>query len=354
MEMDNIKISVIMPVYKVEEYVGKAIESIQAQTLTEFEFLIVDDGTPDKSGEICDAYAAQDNRIHVIHKENGGAPSARNVAIDIAKGKYLYFMDSDDWAEPDMLLDMYELAEKHQSQLTIAGFFIDTYYEKNKYITTNFTAFDGVFDNKEEFRSQAYRMFDTNMLYSPWNKLFLREYIMENNLRFPQTFWDDFPFILSVIRDVERVSITGRQYYHFIRAREESETASYRENMYEKREEEHSWMVELYQYWGVFDRNSKEMICRRYVDRFIGCVENLTNTKCTLSYHEKREKVEQMLSKGHLKKCLSYAKPKSFYAKCLMMPIKWQSVPLTLLECKVISFVKTNNVKLFATLKAGR
>ena len=100
--MSDIKVSIIMPVYKVEEYVGKAIESIQAQTLTEWEFLIVDDGTPDKSGEICDAYAEKDNRIKVIHKENGGAPSARNVAIDIAKGEYMYFLDSDDCAEPTM------------------------------------------------------------------------------------------------------------------------------------------------------------------------------------------------------------------------------------------------------------
>ncbi|WP_317425995.1 glycosyltransferase family 2 protein, partial [Sellimonas intestinalis] len=92
MEENKIKVSVIMPVYKVEEYVGKAIESIQAQTLKDWEFLIVDDGTPDKSGEICDAYAAKDERIHVIHKENGGAPSARNTAIEIAKGEYMYFM----------------------------------------------------------------------------------------------------------------------------------------------------------------------------------------------------------------------------------------------------------------------
>ena len=94
--MSDIKISIIMPVYKVEEYVGKAIESILAQTFTEFEFLIVDDGTPDRSGEICDQYAKKDQRIQVIHKENGGAPSARNTAIDIAQGKYVYFLDSDD------------------------------------------------------------------------------------------------------------------------------------------------------------------------------------------------------------------------------------------------------------------
>ena len=126
--MSDIKISVIMPVYNVEAYVAKAIESMLAQTLTDFEFLIVDDGTKDKSGIICDEYAKKDSRIHVIHKENGGAPSARNTAIDIAKGKYMYFMDSDDWAEPTMLEDMYALAEKNAAQLVVCGFYIDTYY----------------------------------------------------------------------------------------------------------------------------------------------------------------------------------------------------------------------------------
>lgn len=88
---NDVKISVIMPVYGVEKYVGKAIESIQAQTLKDFEFLIVDDGTKDRSGEICDEYAAKDDRLKVFHKENGGAPSARNMAIDVAKGKIYVF-----------------------------------------------------------------------------------------------------------------------------------------------------------------------------------------------------------------------------------------------------------------------
>ena len=230
---ENIKISVIMPVYKVEEYVGKAIESIQAQTLKEWEFLIVDDGTPDKSGEICDAYAAKDERIHVIHKENGGAPSARNVAIDIAKGEYMYFMDSDDWAEPTMLEDMYNLAKRDNAQLVVAGFYIDTYYTDTEYRQDDFVVADAVYPNKEAFRKNAYKLFDKNLLYTPWNKLFDSCYIMENNLRFPTTFWDDFPFNVSVVRNIERVTVTSKQYYHFIRKRAESETAAYRPNMYE-------------------------------------------------------------------------------------------------------------------------
>ena len=350
----NIKISVIMPVYKVEEYVGKAIESIQAQTLKEWEFLIVDDGTPDKSGEICDAYAAKDERIHVIHKENGGAPSARNVAIDIAKGEYMYFMDSDDWAEPTMLEDMYNLAKRDNAQLVVAGFYIDTYYTDTEYRQDDFVVADAVYPNKEAFRKNAYKLFDKNLLYTPWNKLFDSCYIMENNLRFPTTFWDDFPFNVSVVRNIERVTVTSKQYYHFIRKRAESETAAYRPNMYEKREDEHGWMINLYKEWNVHNAESREMIARRYVERLIGCVENITNPKCTLSYGEKRKQVKDMLSKQHVAQCLKLAKPRSSYMKILLIPLKMKSVTLTLLECQAISFVKTRNTKLFSKLKAGR
>lgn len=351
---ENIKISVIMPVYKVEEYVGKAIESIQAQTLKEWEFLIVDDGTPDKSGEICDAYAAKDERIHVIHKENGGAPSARNVAIDIAKGEYMYFMDSDDWAEPTMLEDMYNLAKRDNAQLVVAGFYIDTYYTDTEYRQDDFVVADAVYPNKEAFRKNAFKLFDKNLLYTPWNKLFDSRYIMENNLRFPTTFWDDFPFNVSVVRNIERVTVTSKQYYHFIRKRAESETAAYRPNMYEKREDEHGWMINLYKEWNVHNAESREMIARRYVERLIGCVENITNPKCTLSYGEKRKQVKDMLSKQHVAQCLKLAKPRSSYMKILLIPLKMKSVTLTLLECQAISFVKTRNTKLFSKLKAGR
>lgn len=132
--MSDIKVSIIMPVYKVEKYVAKAIDSILAQSLQEWEFYIVDDGTPDRSGEICDEYAAKDPRIHVIHQENAGAPAARNKAMDLAQGEYLYFMDSDDWAEPTMLDEMYHLAKRDNAQLVISGFFIDTFYDSENFV----------------------------------------------------------------------------------------------------------------------------------------------------------------------------------------------------------------------------
>ncbi len=103
------EISVIMPVYKVEKYLRQAIDSVLAQTFKDFELIIVDDGSPDGCPAICDEYAKKDSRIKVIHKENGGSSSARNAGLDIAKGKWIAFIDSDDQYRPEMLMKMWTL-----------------------------------------------------------------------------------------------------------------------------------------------------------------------------------------------------------------------------------------------------
>lgn len=352
--MANVTVSVIMPVYGVEDYVGGAIESIQAQTLTDWELFCVDDGSKDRSGEVCDSYAAKDPRIHVIHKENGGAPSARNVAIDQAEGRYLYFCDADDWAEKTMLEDMVRIAEENGSQLVVAGFYIDTYYSDTEKFTQSQEVPSRVFATQREFREHAHELFDQNLLYTPWNKLFLASYIKDNKLYFPQTFWDDFPFNLSVVRDIEKVAVTSEKYYHFIRKREESETARYRSDMYEKREEEDGWMKDLYAYWNVSSPESKEFLDRRYIERLVGCVENLTNKNCDLPRRAKLKEIRQYITTPRAKEAVANAQPRSSYMKIMLIPFKLRSTLLTYLESNVISYVKSGNTKLFATLKARR
>lgn len=352
--MSEAAISIIMPVYGVEDYVGTAIESIQAQTFQDWELWAIDDGTKDRSGEICDAYAARDSRIHVIHKENGGAPSARNAAIDLAGGKYFYFMDSDDWAEPSMLEDMFRLAEEHNAEMVVSGFYIDSFYsETQKYVQIQRVE-SKVYRDRQAFREDAHRLFDRNLLYTPWNKLFLADYIRRNKLYFPDTFWDDFPFCLSVLRDVDRVVVTSNAYYHFIRKRSESETARYRKEMFDKREEEHGWIVDLYRHWGVSSPAADEFMARRYVERLVGCIENVTNPSCTLEHKEKRAHIAKMINGETTRKSLSLARPRSLYMKLMLLPIRWRNVSLCLLEGAFISRVKKNHVKRFVELKANR
>lgn len=117
----NILISVIVPVYNAEAYLAKCIDSILAQTYENLEVILVDDGSKDASGRICDEYAQKDARIRVIHKENGGQSSARNMALDVMQGAYVTFVDSDDWIEPDAYRPMLALALEHNVKLVSAG-----------------------------------------------------------------------------------------------------------------------------------------------------------------------------------------------------------------------------------------
>ena len=114
-------ISVIVPVYKVEQYLEECVNSICRQTYENLEIILVDDGSPDHSGEMCDALAKYDNRIKVIHKENGGLSSARNAGLDVATGEYVSFVDSDDWISLDMYQRLYSLMQKHNAQIAAGG-----------------------------------------------------------------------------------------------------------------------------------------------------------------------------------------------------------------------------------------
>lgn len=117
----NETISVIVPVYKVEAYLPKCVDSIRNQSYKNLEIILVDDGSPDGCGKICDEFAQTDPRVHVIHKENGGLSSARNSALDAAKGTYIAFVDGDDWLVPDALETLITAAEEQQVKLACGG-----------------------------------------------------------------------------------------------------------------------------------------------------------------------------------------------------------------------------------------
>ena len=120
-------ISVIVPIYKVEAFLHRCVDSILAQTFADFDLVLVDDGSPDSCGDICEEYARKDGRIHVIHQKNGGLSAARNTGIDWAQAnsgsQWLAFVDSDDWVHPDFLLRLYTMVQETGCLLSACGYF---------------------------------------------------------------------------------------------------------------------------------------------------------------------------------------------------------------------------------------
>ncbi|NHC43502.1 glycosyltransferase [Bacillus sp. MM2020_1] len=139
--MSNPKISIIVPIYNVEKYLRKCIDSVLSQTLTNFELILVNDGSPDNCGSICNEYAKRDSRIRVIHKENNGLSSARNAGIKIAKGKYIGFIDSDDYINENMYEILYKNAELYSSDVVVCDVmevYENKYYDLKQHNTTKY------------------------------------------------------------------------------------------------------------------------------------------------------------------------------------------------------------------------
>lgn len=182
--MDNLLITIIVPVYKVEPYIKRCLDSIINQTYQKLEIILVDDGSPDNCGMICDEYAARDNRIKVIHKENGGVSSARNAALDIMAGDYVMFVDSDDWVEPDFCAVALKMALSENVQMVSFGY-NNIYIDKNNEIVKKRKRFT---DNPRTINaSEGVRhliAIDDVIHNYCWNKLYQRG--LWDGVRFPE------------------------------------------------------------------------------------------------------------------------------------------------------------------------
>ncbi len=194
-------ISVLMLTYNREALVGRAIESILAQTYRDFEFIIVDNGSTDRSGAVAEEYAARDSRIRVIHRARGNIGAGRNTALDAARGEYLTFLDDDDWAEPDFLAFLLELLEESAADVAICGATGREFDEKK------------VMSAEEALIELMWRK-KYNMAFP--TKLFRRE-LMEH-LRFPEDgAYDDIALMYRLLAEAKRVAYHGLPKYTFYR-----------------------------------------------------------------------------------------------------------------------------------------
>ena len=200
-------ISVIVPVYKVEKYLRKCVDSILAQTFADFELFLVDDGSPDNCGAICDEYAEKDDRIIVIHKKNGGLSDARNVAIDRACGDYLTFIDSDDYVAENHLKTLYRALIETDSDIAIANITSakDGVMNRDFYRPT---------DDVRTLNSQA-EIFQTINRPCAWAKLYKR--FIFDGIRYPVgRLYEDAFVYHDVLALARRVVLTGENTYFYL------------------------------------------------------------------------------------------------------------------------------------------
>lgn len=211
--MGNPLISVIVPVYRAEKYLPRCINSILNQTYKNFELILVDDGSPDNSGKICDDYALKDNRIKVIHKENGGVSSARNAGIDVANGEYINFIDSDDWVPLDSLEILLNAIVENNADLSVGG-----YESRELKIVNNSLPYKTILlDENFLVDASELKILDSGHFHSSCCKLFKKQIIKSANINFNLSIkqGEDCLFVREYLLNSKKIITLNQNVYYY-------------------------------------------------------------------------------------------------------------------------------------------
>ena len=204
-------VSIVVPVYKVEKYLSRCVDSLINQTYQNIEIILVDDGSPDKCGEICEKYAEIDNRIKVIHKENGGLSDARNAGIDIATGKYITFVDSDDYVSKNMIVNLMRGIKEGNTEISCIRFIMCPDSGVDRLSETKNATFDTYI--KEDFLEKM--LYQEEIDNSAWGKLYNRD--LFEGVRYPKgKLYEDLATTYKLLHKTDRVAVSHSDDYYYV------------------------------------------------------------------------------------------------------------------------------------------
>lgn len=208
------KISIIVPVWNAEKDLDRCIKSILSQDLLDWELLLVDDGSTDKSLSICDTYCNSDSRIHLISQNHSGVSAARNTALERANGEYISFIDSDDYIEPNYLSSLYKY---HENDLVVCGYSVDHFFADYQFKNKEIHIQDEKSYNTNE-KIKFKELFISGIMHMNWNKLWKKSIIDKYKLRYkPYPVNEDYIFLLQYIQHIQTIFIIGKPLYHWVR-----------------------------------------------------------------------------------------------------------------------------------------
>ena len=273
--------SLILPVYNVEKYVKRCVNSLLRQEYTDYEIILVDDGSTDSSGSICDKLADKNNNIFAYHKENGGLSDARNYGMDRAKGNYILFIDSDDWVDEKLLISLHNHLNKSNVDILKFGF---QKMQEGNYKNTFFSYFNiGVYDRRQieetilPYTIGPKRLFcyEQNACKSVWSHVYSLNFLRENNIRFVserEILNEDYLFNLHTLLYAKSLEVTHYILYYYD-YREGSLSKRYITNEFERKLKLHREYKLLLERNGLFERYETPYYSE-CVDSFYACISN--------------------------------------------------------------------------------
>lgn len=268
--------SIVMPVYGVEKYIAKAIESIQKQVYTDWEIIVVDDCTLDKSAQIAEKAAETDERIRVVHHEkNRGLSAARNTGIEEARGEYIWFMDPDDYVDSDVLRWVKDSLEKNGAEIVLFGL-IEEYYNKkgNLQYTHAICPLEMLYTEQEELRKRVIQLERQTLYGYAWNKIYNLEYIRKKQLQYKDVkLIEDILFNVRFFMDIEKLNILGFTPYHYAKRLDANLTNKFVPEYFAVHRKRIELLFRQHIYWGLCTKEVKEILGSLYGRYILSALE---------------------------------------------------------------------------------
>lgn len=345
-----VDVSIIMPIYNVEKYLGKAIKSVLNQTYKDIELILVNDGSPDDSDKICRFYEKLDKRVSVIHQKNAGAGYARNAGLEKARGQYIYFADPDDYLELNLIEENIKLARSSGADVVVFGFYEEFLNNNGNFTNTVKSPVLKETTSTLQFRND-FREFYRFTPYALWNKLYKRDYVKNNENRFSnQSIGEDALFNQAVYRNLGNVVFNKKAYYHYV-YREGSAVNHYTKNRFEQEYKVAQQFATLMDEWGK-ENEYTDLISKEYWNSIYLELKNLTSIECPLNQKEKVDRLKEIMKKHGLKQAvekLDRENEQNKFVETLIRLVRKEhySLALRLMKCRVAVGEKNRSMVLF-------
>ena len=355
--MEQPSVSVIIPIYNGQKWIDSCLTSVINQDFTDFEVLLINDGSTDGTEEILRYWSAKDSRIIVYNVQNRGAAEARNYGLSKAKGKYVYFCDIDDSIDNSTLSNAYDALTKSNADMSIFGYYMEMVDANDNVLCSK----EYTLGRKAEFIfSREYidvilELWDKSLMYNLVNRLFKKAIIDKNNIRFRNmVLGEDMEFCSRHITFCNKVVVLPECYYHYVRERKNSVTSSYREDWFNLRLAEYDYLIDYFKTNDLFNENVEEFLNRRFLERTLGCIQAEMSKENTKSFLQKKEAINTIINNKKVKEAFNNAKFTSGKSKVMMALLKNGNIWLNSLMGICVSLIKENASSVFFKLKVNR
>lgn len=350
-------ISVVMPVYNVEKHLKKAVDSVLKQTYTDFEIILVDDCSPDGCPQLCEELAASDERIMTVHhNENKGLSMARNTGMTYASGKYIWFMDSDDFVEDSLFAMVFDSVKENPAELILFGLTEDYYDEKDRlHHSEVICPKREIYENKEELRRKVIELEKQTLYGYAWNKMYDLDYLNKIGLQFEKiTLIEDILFNVNFCMHIRKMNVLPFCGYHYNKRMDNSLTSKFVSDYYKLHRKRIDLIYKQYQKWGMCESSVKSVLGALYVRYIFSAIQRNCDKRAEMSHKGRRKWVRTLLKEPLLKELLPYAKSDGKLLAVMIGVLKTGCVSGILLLGRVIFICKNSLPMIFSVLKQKR